>query len=617
MSFFEELKRRNVFRVGIAYAIASWVLLQVADLVLENIGAPDWVIQSLMLVVALGFIAALAIAWAYELTPDGIKRESEVDRSISIVNHTGQKLDRIVIGFLVIAVLVLLYRQSGDEPAEMTVAEPPATKAVYPEVIATNVDRKSIAVLPFVNMSSDPEQEYFSDGITEEILNRLAKIPDLQVAARTSVFSFKGQNLDVREVAEMLGVGTMLEGSVRRDGEMVRITAQLIRASDGFHLWSESYDRKIESIFAVQDEISQQIAEALQVSLGIAGESESTATTDPEVFDLFLQGRALHRQRGAENLLNALDLFRSALDIDPEFAPAWAGLSHSLNVVTAYASREEIDELGDVDNQSLQAAQKALELDPKLATALHAMANNHLARFQWSKAETYYEQALAMDPESTDIMEDYGHFLLYSWRTEEARQVADRMISLDPYVPVFRYMAMRVYHTLGDVQRWGEHIEAASAISAELLNVQLQKFYYLLTRKDFAGAYEFAGELNLRGRMTPESFRSMVDWVANPSTEPTEIQMNALLFFSEGALVAGRYELWLDLVLGDENRSWEDVLVNLSHLSSFADKEQYVSLHADPRTKAWLQRSRLPDYWRTNGWPPRCRPLGVDDFVCE
>jgi TolB-like protein len=617
MSFFQELKRRNVFRVGIAYAIASWVLLQVADLVLENIGAPDWVIQSLMLVVALGFIAALAIAWAYELTPDGIKRESEVDRSISIVNHTGQKLDRIVIGFLVIAVLVLLYRQSGDEPAEMTVAEPPATKAVYPEVIATNVDRKSIAVLPFVNMSSDPEQEYFSDGITEEILNRLAKIPDLQVAARTSVFSFKGQNLDVREVAEMLGVGTMLEGSVRRDGEMVRITAQLIRASDGFHLWSESYDRKIESIFAVQDEISQQIAEALQVSLGIAGESESTATTDPEVFDLFLQGRALHRQRGAENLLNALDLFRSALDIDPEFAPAWAGLSHSLNVVTAYASREEIDELGDVDNQSLQAAQKALELDPKLATALHAMANNHLARFQWSKAETYYEQALAMDPESTDIMEDYGHFLLYSWRTEEARQVADRMISLDPYVPVFRYMAMRVYHTLGDVQRWGEHIEAASAISAELLNVQLQKFYYLLTRKDFAGAYEFAGELNLRGRMTPESFRSMVDWVANPSTEPTEIQMNALLFFSEGALVAGRYELWLDLVLGDENRSWEDVLVNLSHLSSFADKEQYVSLHADPRTKAWLQRSRLPDYWRTNGWPPRCRPLGVDDFVCE
>jgi TolB-like protein len=617
MSFFQELKRRNVFRVGIAYAIASWVLLQVADLVLENIGAPDWVIQSLMLVVALGFIAALAIAWAYELTPDGIKRESEVDRSISIVNHTGQKLDRIVIGFLVIAVLVLLYRQSGDEPAEMTVAEPPATKAVYPEVIATNVDRKSIAVLPFVNMSSDPEQEYFSDGITEEILNRLAKIPDLQVAARTSVFSFKGQNLDVREVAEMLGVGTMLEGSVRRDGEMVRITAQLIRASDGFHLWSESYDRKIESIFAVQDEISQQIAEALQVSLGIAGESESTATTNPEVFDLFLQGRALHRQRGAENLLNALDLFRSALDIDPEFAPAWAGLSHSLNVVTAYASREEIDELGDVDNQSLQAAQKALELDPKLATALHAMANNHLARFQWSKAETYYEQALAMDPESTDIMEDYGHFLLYSWRTEEARQVADRMISLDPYVPVFRYMAMRVYHTLGDVQRWGEHIEAASAISAELLNVQLQKFYYLLTRKDFAGAYEFAGELNLRGRMTPESFRSMVDWVANPSTEPTEIQMNALLFFSEGALVAGRYELWLDLVLGDENRSWEDVLVNLSHLSSFADKEQYVSLHADPRTKAWLQRSRLPDYWRTNGWPPRCRPLGVDDFVCE
>jgi TolB-like protein len=617
MSFFEELKRRNVFRVGIAYGVAAWVLLQVADLVLENINAPEWVIQAMMMMVGLGFIAALVIAWAYEMTPEGIKKEADVDRSLSVSSDTGRKMDRIIIGFLVVAVAVLLFRQSGDEPSEpqtTTVSNETEVSTVAKPV--TEPDRKSIAVLPFVNMSSDPEQEYFSDGITEEILNRLAKIPDLQVAARTSVFSFKGQKQDIREVAELLGVATMLEGSVRRDGEQVRITAQLIRASDGFHLWSETYDRKIESIFAVQDEISQRIAEALQVSLGIT-DGSSTANVDPEVYDLYLQGRALHRQRGAENLLKALTLFKGALDIDPEFAPAWAGLSHSLNVVTAYASREEVDELGDVDNQSLQAARKALELDPNLAAALHAVANNHLARFHWSEAEKYYDQALALDPESTDIMEDYGHFLLYSWQTEEARQVADRMIALDPYVPVFRYMAMRVYHTLGDIERWGEHIEAATKISAELFNVQIQQLFYLLTKKDFESAREFAGHMNLKDWTTPEAMHSMVDWVANPSTEPTAVQMDALSFFQAGYLVAGKYSLWLDRVLDSEYDAWEDVLVYLSHLSSFENEEQFVSLHANPRVKKWLQMSGLPDYWREIGWPERCRPLGDDDFVCE
>ncbi len=190
-------------------------------------------------------------------------------------------------------------------------------------------------MLPFVNMSSDPEQEYFSDGITEEILNRLAKIRQLQVAARTSVFSFKGQNQDVREIGELLGVGTILEGSVRRDGEQVRITAQLIRTNDGFHLWSETYDRKLENIFAIQDDIASQIATALEISLGI-NESEkdgSTKLVNPQVYDLYLRARALHRNRG-EGLLEAVKLFRQALDIDPDYAPAWAGLAHSYNVIS-------------------------------------------------------------------------------------------------------------------------------------------------------------------------------------------------------------------------------------------------------------------------------------------
>ena len=252
MSFFEELKRRNVFRVGIAYGVASWLLLQVADLVLENINAPEWVIQSMMLMVGLGFIAVLVIAWVYEMTPEGIKKESDVDRSQSVVGDTGKKLDRIVIAFLIVAVAVLLYRQSGDQPIEPTIpAEPTVAGSVSSETEAPITIQKSVAVLPFVNMSSDPEQEYFSDGLSEELLNRLAKNDQLHVAARTSSFQFKGQNLDIADIGRQLKVANILEGSVRKAGNRLRITAQLIQVDNGYHLWSETYEREIDDIFAI------------------------------------------------------------------------------------------------------------------------------------------------------------------------------------------------------------------------------------------------------------------------------------------------------------------------------------------------------------------------------
>ena len=364
MSLFEELKRRNVFRVGIAYAISAWVLMQVVDLVLENITAPGWIMQIFMLALAIGFPIALIFAWAFEMTPEGIKKEKDVDRSSSIASKTGRKLDRSIIVVLVLAVVFLLYKQIN----QTSLIAPRA--GVNQSALATEASNASeaesgpvtIAVLPFVNMSSDPEQEYFSDGITEEILNRLAKIRELQVAARTSAFSFKGQNQDIRQIGEMLGVGTILEGSVRRDGEQVRITAQLIRTSDGFHLWSESYDRKLENIFAIQDDIAGKIAASLQVSLGISADqtNASAKTVDPRVYDLYLQARALHRNRG-EGLIEALNLFQKAIDIDPAFAPAWAGLAHSYDVIEFYISAEELAKIGDIRAKSTTAAQQALK----------------------------------------------------------------------------------------------------------------------------------------------------------------------------------------------------------------------------------------------------------------
>ncbi|MDX1403929.1 MAG: hypothetical protein R3192_05305, partial [Woeseiaceae bacterium] len=239
MTFFAELKRRNVFRVGIAYVIVGWLLAQVAELAFDAYGAPEWVLKSVLFILLLGLPLALFFAWVFELTPEGIKLEKHVDRSQSITPQTGRKLDFIIIGVLVVAVGFLLVDK-------FLLSESPVASD---EIMA--MESQSIAVLPFVNMSDD--DDYFADGLSEELLNLLAKIPDLKVAGRTSSFAFKGRNEDLREIGEALDVSKVLEGSVRRSGNRLRVTAQLVNVEDGYHLWSETYDRQMADIFDIQD----------------------------------------------------------------------------------------------------------------------------------------------------------------------------------------------------------------------------------------------------------------------------------------------------------------------------------------------------------------------------
>ena len=259
MSLFNELKRRNVFRVGFAYIVMAWLVLQVADVILNNIIAPGWVFHVLLLFLAIGFPFAVFFAWAFELTPEGLKKEKDVDRSKSITRVTGRKLDYGVIAVLVLALAYFTFDKFVLDPsrdAELVQATTEAVAEQATESGKAEITDKSIAVLPFVNMSNDPDQEYFSDGISEELLNVLAQFPGLKVAARTSAFQFKGQNRDIVGIAKQLHVNHVLEGSVRKSGNRLRITAQLIDAESGFHLWSETYDRELDDIFAIQDEIS-------------------------------------------------------------------------------------------------------------------------------------------------------------------------------------------------------------------------------------------------------------------------------------------------------------------------------------------------------------------------
>ena len=291
MSLFEELKRRNVFRVGIAYLVLGWVVIQITDTVAPALNLPDWTLALVTWIGIIGFPFAVLIAWAFELTPEGIKREHEVDRSQSITHVTGRKFDFAIIGLLVVALGFVVWDAYLSELDEVLVTETPV-EAIEPAPVEEALTATaSIAVLPFVNMSSDSEQEYFSDGLSEEILNLLTRISGLKVIARTSSFVFKGKNEDVRTIGQMLDVSTVLEGSVRKSGERVRITAQLIDVSDGAHLWSETYDRTLTDIFAVQDDVAAAIIDALQIHVG-ANPTRGRPTDNAEAYALFLEARA-------------------------------------------------------------------------------------------------------------------------------------------------------------------------------------------------------------------------------------------------------------------------------------------------------------------------------------
>lgn len=338
MSFINELKRRNVFRVGIAYVLIVWVLLQGADFAFDLIDAPNWVIQTLFLLAALGLPGVLIFAWVFEMTPEGIKREKVVDRSQSVAPQTGRKLDRVIIVFLVLAVVALLverfvnFPESGQSVSnDVTVQSPPKTVAEDSTSGVGTSGRQSVAVLPFVAMSNGPDDGYFADGLTEEILNSLAQLPELLVTARTSSFTFKDQDVPVQEIAARLGVANIVEGSVRRSGDRLRVTAQLIRASDGFHLWSNNYDSSSADTITVQEDIAEKIAVALNVVLDENRRElmQSSGLRDVEAFIAYQRGRELSEQAHIGNQKIAVGLgqanqyFEDVLERVPDFSAAW------------------------------------------------------------------------------------------------------------------------------------------------------------------------------------------------------------------------------------------------------------------------------------------------------
>ena len=448
--FFAELKRRNVFKVAGIYGFVSFGVIQAADVMLPRLGLPDWTVTFMVAVVVLAFPVALLLAWAFDLTPEGLRRTDapapgEIESIMAAPasqRWPAGLMALLGIGLIVASTWWIARRTAPDASA--------GSSGTPAEVQLASADaRPSLAVLPFADMSPEGDQEYFSDGITEEILNTLAGIRELKVAARTSAFAFKGQQMDMRAVGDSLGVAYLIEGSVRKAGDQLRITAQLIDAADGSHLWSDQYNEELTAanVFSIQSQIAEAIAAALRVPLGLDDASALvTPTGDLEAYDLYLAARGRMRERGS-SLPEAIRLFEAAIARDSNWAPAWAGLAEAREVIGWYPEAWDITPRTRAERRAgfdarqegaAQAARRALELDPDNASAHVALGSVHRNRSQWAESESEYQRAFELDPENPEAHLQYGQLLMDVGRLTEAIEVLQRAIALDPGVVVSR-----------------------------------------------------------------------------------------------------------------------------------------------------------------------------------
>jgi TolB-like protein/Tfp pilus assembly protein PilF len=419
--FLQRLRERKLVQWALAYAAGAFALLQGLDIVAQQFGWPESVRRGITIALLIGFFVTLVLAWYHG--ERGAQRVSGTELSILAL--------LLAIG----GVIMWRMAPSVSAPAPHAAdADAHASAAAAPPP----VDRKSIAVLPFVNMSSDSEQEYFSDGMTEEILNALAKVPGLAVTARTSVFSLKGAKKDVREIGTLLGVAYVLEGSVRRAGDDVRITAQLIRADNGFHLWSETYDRKLEHVFALQAELAGAIAKALALPLGVGGDAAlvTQRMDDPEAYAMYLQARAAYRARG-DGVKRSIELYREVLKRDPKYAPAWSGLCGSLGVLSWYVSDEEKANTARYLSEAIDAGERSLVLAPDSVDTHNMLAKVYTHQWRWDLADRHFQRALALAPNDAELLFNRASWLAALGRLDEALQSAQRATAIDPLVPVF------------------------------------------------------------------------------------------------------------------------------------------------------------------------------------
>ncbi len=591
-NFFAELKRRKVFKVGAAYLVVAWLVVQAASIGFPAFDAPPWVLRVFILVSLLGFPIAVVMAWKFDLTPEGVK----LDASTS-----GSK--RLFAGAALLIVLALgwyFYGQPSFRKGDM--ATP------------TTVEKNSIAVLPFANMSGKADEDYFSDGMTEELLNVLAKVPQLKVVARTSVFQFKGKGGDIREIGRKLGVTNIVEGSVRRDGPEVRITAQLVRVADGFHIWSETYDRKLKGVFALQDDIARKIGDALKLSLGVSVPVTVRAPIDPEAYDEYLKGRALMRQR--RDLPSAIVHLKAAVAKAPEFAAGWSSLSLTYEVSFWYAAHMTPAFEAELLKGQADAADRAAALEPDAATTEHALGNVARARFHYAEAERHYLRGMELDPSYSDIREDYSEVLYEVARLEDSMKAGRQLVELDPYFGIGWNRILRAAMALD------RHAEVEEAVR-QLRSISTYNYIGKFGLLDYAVAYGRADEARAALAEIAAHWpndatfaQQLLPWALGEADLEPDTLRAAVAQAPAGE--AAYYFITRHDV--DGYNSYVESLSAIPQQYYFIDlygsKPMGQAMLRDPRVKAMLVRFGLPAYWREKGWPVGCRALSESDFEC-
>ncbi len=609
MSFISELKRRNVIRMAGLYLVGAWLIAQIAETLLPIFHTPEWVLQTLVTLLAIGFIPALVFAWVFELTPDGLKRDEDVVPEHSIAPQTARRMERVIIGLFTFALIFFAFDKFVLAPKRDAALVVQTTKHVNAKAEVRNsaINPHSIAVLPFVNMSGDKDNEYFSDGISEEILNVLARTPALQVAARTSSFAYKGKNVEVPEIARELKVRMVLEGSVRKQGENVRITAQLIDASNGYHVWSQTYDRNLQDIFVIQDEIAKAIADELKVRLNnvAAPGKNSTGTSNLAAYDLYLKARILFLNR--QDLAESDTLLQQALNQDPNFAKAWELRAAVNTLMDEYKASDLSAE--ELDLRSAEYAQRALAIDPQSSLALAALANVRGSAGRSLRATVDYvsiitdlERAIEIDPHNVNAMNWLGITLALLGDSERALAMLQHCVTVDP---TFGPCMENQYDTLWVLGRadeayahmvdgWSRGLNVDGYVNFALLAHFEQRSTFLLALTNPTWLPKWR-----RGDDLYEAFRHL-------DRDHSALRKDLQQFLADRE--KSQYFGMLLVPLGAFDQpppAW---------LLWSAEFKRY---RQSPQFKDFSKRSGALAYWKAKGFPKGCRATGNDKFECD
>jgi adenylate cyclase len=599
MSFWKELSRRNVVKVGIAYAVAAWLIIHPVDIIFPILHLPEWSITLVAAFLIILFPLVLIFAWAYEITPKGLKKTKEVPVSKSITHLTGKRLNYIIVGLLVIAVAYLLFdKYYINRHATETVQVPAISTAI--------MTKKSVVVIPFANLSSDKEQESFVDGLSEELINTIAQIPNLRVIARTSSFAFKDSDKTAQAIAKELNVEYILEGSVRKAGNELRITAQLIRAADESHLWSKPYDKELKDIFAIQEDIATSVANELKITLGIGRSLKQLGGTDNEkAYELYLIAKGRYRG-GPTTVSLARKPIDEAIALDPEFALAWALRSYIYSRLP----------LSESQKVALKSAQKAVGLEPKLAEAYASLGYMNSELGKWIEAELAFRNARELITEPSLSYEiEYPMFYEYVGNLKKAQKIFEGLLTNDPLNGNYCQNYIFFLGYLGDINKIEEEYKNGRELHGDqwamnynvIWNLSLARLGtgHALSRDDLPYSTPIFNAAKEHLSSPKEALERLHQFNTNTNKLSYEDYMDiycCAAYFGDPEFAMDTIEKSFNVYIGTIGDVWLPVMKDVRKL---------------PRFKAFVKKIGLVDYWNKFGWPDICHKLDNGDFVCD